>query len=119
MLTSSGYREETSGNAGAVIVGTGIGSVGAGIGVSDSTVSVGSTAGTCVGGGMVSIPTSKVLHPATKIDSAPTNKTMDFIEFLDFMINTSSLIDKYRNILFCHKYIKALLRICLWYVTGL
>jgi len=44
---------------------------------------------------------------------------MDFIEFLDFMINTSSLIDKYRNILFCLKYIKALLRICLWYVTGL
>jgi hypothetical protein len=59
MVTSSGNRLLISIISGCV-------SVGIGVGVAGSAVSGGPAAGVCVGGGIVSMPTSKVVQPAVK-----------------------------------------------------
>ena len=91
-MTRSGNCEETSVNWGETSVTAGSVSVGVGSGLSGSAVIVGSAVGFCVAGGMVSIPTSKVLQPATRMDADPTNNIRYWIDFLIFIINTMSLI---------------------------
>jgi hypothetical protein len=60
-------------------------------GVGKLLSTVGSSTGNGVAGEMVSIPTSKVLHPAARIEILASNKNNNLVELLIFMSKTFKL----------------------------